>query len=59
VSGHSDPIAVGLGQVVTTVVHLEFKDTGIVGRLIVAGSSPPQPARGVHGHVFGEDERGH
>jgi hypothetical protein len=59
VSGHSGAIAVGLGETVTTLVPLEHKDAGIVGQLIVAGSSPPQPAHGVRAEVFGEDERGH
>jgi hypothetical protein len=59
VSGHSGSIAVGLGETVTTLVPMEHKDAGIVGQLIVAGSSPPQPARDVRAEVFGEDERGH
>jgi hypothetical protein len=59
VSGYSGAIAVGSGEVVTTLVPLEHKDAGIVGQLIVAGSSPSQPARGVRAEVFGEDERGH
>ena len=59
VSGGSGPIAVGPGAMVTALVPLEHKNAGIVGRLIVAGSSPPQPAHGVRAEVFGEDERGH
>jgi hypothetical protein len=44
---------------VTTAVPLEHKDAGIVGRLVIAGTSPPQPALDVQAEVFGEDERGH
>jgi hypothetical protein len=59
VSGGVGPVLVGPGEIVTTTVPLERKNAAIEGALVIAGTSPPQPALGIRAEVFGEDERGH
>jgi hypothetical protein len=59
VSGGTGPIGVPNLTEVPVAVPLRVKNAGITGRLVIAGSAPPEPAPGVWAEVFGEDETGH
>jgi hypothetical protein len=59
VSGGAGPVAVPPQATVPLKVPLQHKDAGIAGTLMIAGSSPAEPAVDVWAEVFGEDETGH
>jgi hypothetical protein len=59
VSGGAGPIAVPPFGEKSVEVPLQHKDAAIEGTLVVAGTSPADPALGVWAEVFGEDEQGH